>query len=138
MDDCVFCKIAAGDIPSTKVYEDDDVLAFMDIAPVVRGHVLVIPKQHYNPITETPDDALAKIVTVVKKVAGAQVKSLNADGINVTQANGSIAGQVIDHIHFHVIPRFEGDEHSWNAPQGRYDDENEATELAARIKDGLS
>jgi histidine triad (HIT) family protein len=138
MGDCVFCKIVAGEIPSTKVYEDDDVLAFMDIAPIVRGHVLVIPRKHYNPITDTPDETLAKIIAVVKKVAKAQVGSLHADAINVTQANGRLAGQVIDHVHFHVIPRFNDDEHSWNMPQGRYDDDKEAAELAESIKKGLT
>ncbi len=137
MGDCVFCKIVAGEIPSTKVYEDDDVLAFMDIAPIVKGHVLVIPKHHHNPITDTPDETLAKIIAVVKKVANSQVKFLQADGINVTQANGRLAGQVIDHVHFHVIPRFNDDEHSWHMPQGRYDDDKEAAELAKSIKKGL-
>ncbi len=110
--DCIFCKIVRGEIPSSKVYEDDDTLAFMDIGPVVKGHVLVIPKGHYDPITGTPPEILQKLILVVQRIAEAQINSLEADGINVAQANGSVAGQIIPHVHFHVIPRFEGDGHA--------------------------
>ena len=104
--DCIFCKIISGELPCTKIYEDDDTLAFLDIGPVAKGHTLVIPKQHADPIMDTPDDVLQKTIVVVKKVARALTKGLNANGINVTQANGHTAGQMVPHIHFHVIPRY--------------------------------
>jgi histidine triad (HIT) family protein len=137
-DDCIFCKIVANEIPSTRVYEDDDVLAFMDIGPIVKGHTLVIPKRHSDPITETPSALLQKIIVVVQKVARAQVTGLGADGINVTQANGAVAGQVVPHIHFHVIPRFEGDGHRWNWAAKAYDNPEETESYASRIRGALS
>lgn len=137
MTDCIFCKIIAGDIPSTKVYENDDVLAFMDIGPVVKGHVLVIPKQHYNPLTAVPDDVLGKVMAVVKRVAQAQVDGLQADGVNVHQANGTAAGQVVPHTHFHVIPRYANDGHHWNWSAQEYRDMAEAAALADRMKAAL-
>ncbi len=135
--DCIFCKIVEGELPCTKVYEDDDTLAFMDIGPVVKGHTLVIPKEHYDPITGTPPGVLQKLIVVVQKVAQAQIKGLGADGLNVTQANGSVAGQVVPHIHFHVIPRFESDGHKWNWLAKEYDNQEEMQAHADKIKEGL-
>jgi len=131
--DCLFCKIVAGQIPSTRVYEDPDTLAFMDIGPVVKGHTLVIPKQHYDPITNTPLEVLRKLIGVVQRIARAQVAGLGADGVNVSQANGRCAGQVVPHIHFHVIPRFETDGHKWNWIPKQYDNHEEMAQMAARI-----
>ena len=108
-DGCIFCRIVAGTIPGTKVYEDADVLVFMDISPVTKGHALVIPKAHHDPITNVPAALLQKVIVVVQKIAAAQVEWLKADGVNVTQANGKIAGQVIPHVHFHVLPRYDGE-----------------------------
>lgn len=136
-DNCVFCKIIANKLPSSKIYEDEFVLSFMDIGPVVKGHALVIPKAHYETITETPDDLLSKVVAVVKLVAAAQISGLKADGINVTQANGAVAGQVVSHIHFHVIPRFNNDNHSWNWRQKKYDTPVEMEDFAKRIRSAL-
>jgi len=136
-EDCIFCKIVAGEIPSTRVYEDDDILAFMDIGPVIKGHTLVIPKAHFDPITDTPADVLQKVIAVVQKVARAQVAGLGADGINVTQANGRVAGQVVPHVHFHVIPRFEGDGHRWNWAAKAYDSPEETASFASRIRDAM-
>ena len=134
---CIFCKIVAGEIPSAKVYEDADVLAFMDIGPVVKGHTLVIPKQHFDPITATPEPVLAKLLAVVKKIAQAQMNGLQAEGVNVMQMNGAAAGQVVPHIHFHVIPRFATDGHRWNWAAKKYDDPNEMKQLAAAIQAAL-
>jgi histidine triad (HIT) family protein len=120
------------------VYEDKDVLAFLDIGPIVKGHTLVIPKQHCDPITETPADLLRKLVVVVQEVAKAQVSGLDADGINITQANGSVAGQVIPHVHFHVIPRFNDDGHSWNWASKQYENEGEMRTLGDRIRNALA
>jgi len=131
---CIFCKIVAGEIPSTKVYEDEYVLAFMDIGPIVKGHVLVIPKVHYDPLTETPDEVLARCISVAKKVAQAQMSALGADGVNLHQANGSAAGQEVPHLHFHVIPRYNDDGHNWNWNAKEYDSVEEMGEKAEKLK----
>ena len=137
MNSCIFCKIVAGEIPSIRVYEDADVLAFMDIGPLVKGHTLVIPKSHHNLISETPDDVLAKVIAVVRKVAHAQKVGLGADGVNIHQANGAAAGQVVPHLHFHVVPRFHHDGHHWNWTPHPYADLSEASALASRIQSAL-
>ena len=112
--DCIFCKISAGALPCSKVYEDELSIAFMDIGPIIKGHTLVIPRAHHDPITDTPDDVLKHLICVVRTIARALTDGLGAEGVNVTQANGVSAGQVVPHIHFHVIPRFSDDGHSWN------------------------
>jgi histidine triad (HIT) family protein len=112
--DCIFCKLVAGEIPSTRIYEDEETLAFLDIAPIINGHTLVIPKRHVDPLTAAPPALLAACMATVQRVAQAQLDALGADGINVHQANGAAAGQVVPHLHFHVIPRFAGDGHHWN------------------------
>jgi histidine triad (HIT) family protein len=136
--DCLFCRIIQGELPATKVYEDQDVVAFMDIGPVVKGHTLVVPKAHHNPITDTPVEVLAKLIAVVQRIARAQIKGLQADGINVSQANGRTAGQVIPHIHFHVIPRFAADGHHWNWAPKEYDSTEEMQAFAERIRNALA
>ncbi len=135
--DCIFCKIVAGDLPCTRVYEDDDVLAFMDIGPIIKGHTLVIPKVHVDPLTSVPDELLSRLILMVRRIAGALMKGLDADGINVTQANGAVAGQVVPHLHFHVIPRFENDKHHWNWNATSYDTTEEMESVAAQIRSGL-
>lgn len=134
-DDCIFCKIIAGEIPSAKVYEDDAVLAFLDIGPVTKGHTLVIPKSHHATIAETPDEVLKSMIVVVRKVAQAQLSGLNAAGINVTQANGKLAHQEVPHIHFHVIPRFVDDGFNW--VPGTYDGRDDMEEVAGKIRKGM-
>lgn len=136
-EDCIFCKIVAGELPSFKIYEDSEALAFLDIGPLAKGHTLVIPKAHHDPITDTPPNVLKKLICVVRSVAEAQMKALNADGINVTQANGEAAGQIIGHIHFHVIPRFEEDGKPSNWRPGRYDSEDEISDYAERISGAM-
>jgi histidine triad (HIT) family protein len=136
-EDCIFCKIIAGQIPSSKIYEDEDTLAFMDIGPIVKGHILVIPKRHYAHLLETPDEVLAKLIKVVQKIAGAQKRALRADGVNIMQSNGRAAGQVVDHIHFHIIPRFNTDGHHWNWRAQKYADSKEMQALAEKIKNAF-
>jgi len=135
---CIFCEIVKGTIPCTKIYEDDDVLAFMDIGPVVKGHTLVIPKTHHNPITETPVAVLQKLIAVVQQVARAQVAGLAADGVNVSQANGQAAGQIVPHIHFHVIPRFAKDGHHRNWTPHQYTNSGEMNSFADRIRQSFA
>jgi len=108
--DCIFCKIIAGDIPSFKVYEDDKTLAFMDINPGNPGHVLVVPKAHSANIYEVSADDMAAAMATVQKVARAVRATLDPFGLNVVQANGPGAAQSVQHVHWHVLPRAEGDE----------------------------
>lgn len=136
--ECIFCKIIAGEIPSSKIYEDDNVIAIMDIGPVIKGHALVIPKGHYDPITETPDHVLGNVIAIVRKIAQAQMKGLHADGINVSQANGKCAGQMIPHIHFHLIPRYNNDPEPKNWKPGEYESQDEMLSYAERIREAVS
>ena len=121
MEECLFCKIVKGELPSSKIYEDEDTLAFLDLFPVNKGHSLVISKEHYENIFDVPAESLSKISSVMKNVADAVKKGVNADGISIAQSNGKDAGQVIPHIHFHVMPRFKDDGLKlW--PQGKYEE----------------
>jgi histidine triad (HIT) family protein len=110
MDDCIFCKIARGEIPCYKVYEDDDVLAFLDLSQTTKGHTLVIPKNHYDNFLFVPKDIVSKVFGAAQKVAQAQVASLGAEGINILNNTNSVAGQTVMHFHVHVIPRYVSDE----------------------------
>ena len=136
-DDCIFCRIVAGDLPAAKVYEDEHTLAFMDINPIASGHVLVIPKAHHDPLMATPDAVLQQLIVMVRRIAAAQVKGLGACAVNVTQANGSLAGQEVPHIHFHVIPRREGDTPVRNWEPTSYRDADEMAAVARTIGDAV-
>ena len=103
---CVFCAIEAGEIPSFKIYEDGQVLAFLDINPFSKGHTLVIPKVHCEGLLDAGEDVLAALVLRVKKVAGRLKSALGCDGFNILQNNGEAAGQTVKHIHFHIVPRY--------------------------------
>ncbi len=105
---CIFCAIAAGEIPSKKVYEDDEVYAFLDINPASEGHTLVIPKAHSEGLLDTEDKVLSSLISKVKKIAEMQKAAYNADGFNILQNNGEASGQTVKHIHFHIIPRYTG------------------------------
>lgn len=106
---CVFCKIVSGEIPAYKVFEDEKTLAFLDIKPVNPGHVLVIPKTHVKNLEEINQEDLATLIQVVKKIGGLLKDKLQVDGYNVISNNDAVAGQVIPHLHFHIIPRSSGD-----------------------------
>ncbi len=134
MNDCIFCKIVRGELPSAKVYEDADVLAFLDIGPIVKGHTLVIPKAHHDPLPAVPPALLAKVMAVVQWVAQAQLDGLSADGVNIHQSNGAVAGQIVPHVHFHVVPRFANDGHSWNWRAGSYSQPAEMSALAEKLR----
>ncbi len=107
-ENCIFCKIVCREAEASIVYEDAEVLAFMDIRPVQPGHTLVIPKQHYVDLFDTPEQLIASTHQVTKKVAAAVKAATHADGISIIQQNGKAAGQDIFHLHIHIIPRFEG------------------------------
>jgi histidine triad (HIT) family protein len=132
MEECIFCKIVRADIPSYKVYEDDYTLAFLDIAPVSKGHTLVIPKKHYVNFEDIPEEELSAVIKTVKRVGRMLKENFGVVGYNTQVNNDSIAGQIIPHIHFHLIPREEGDGlELW--PQGGYDP-GEAEEIIKKIR----
>lgn len=130
---CLFCKIIAGEIPAQKVCEDDTVLAFLDIHPVNIGHTLVIPKTHHTNLYDTPDETLARMMTIVKKLSIAIKSAMDADGINIEMNNDPVAGQIIFHSHMHIVPRLEGD--GFKHWRGARDyTEGEDIEVAQKIK----
>ena len=114
--DCIFCKIANGEIPSATLYEDEDFRVILDLGPASKGHGLILPKQHYANIYEIDETVAAKAFVLAKKMAGKMTKALNCDGFNVVQNNGTAAGQIVFHFHMHLIPRYEGEEDflKWN------------------------
>ena len=128
---CVFCAIAAGEIPCFKVYEDEVVLAYMDINPFTKGHVLVIPKVHTEGLLDTPDETLASVVSRVKKIAAHMKSALPCDGFNILQNNGEAAGQTVRHVHFHIVPRYGSEPILFESHKG---DMEELKSLAARIR----
>lgn len=107
--DCIFCKIVAGQIPVTKVFEDNVVLAFLDIGPISDGHTLVVPKRHFERLHDCQAEILAHIGSRLGKIAKAVAAGMNCDGYNVLCNNGRAAGQLVEHLHFHIIPRNVGD-----------------------------
>ena len=106
----VFCKIVNGDIPCYKVYEDDYVLAFLDISQVTKGHTLVIPKKHYDNFLAVPKELMHRVMDVAQRIGQVQIKFLNAKGVNILTNCYEAAGQTVNHFHVHVIPRYEGKE----------------------------
>lgn len=129
---CVFCKIAKKEILADVVYEDENALAFLDITPVNPGHVLLIPKEHYENLYDLPDDLLAKMAPIIKKLAVAVKNGINAEGINIGMNNERPAGQLVNHAHFHIMPRFSNDGHAhW---KGTPYQNNEAIKVAEKIK----
>ena len=107
--DCIFCKIIRNEIPSSKIFEDDKLIAFLDINPVNKGHVLIVPKEHLETLLDIPDSLMKEMMVAAKKVAKSMRKTLKADGINLGMNNFPPAGQAVMHAHMHVIPRFEND-----------------------------
>ena len=133
MSDCIFCKIIAGKIPSVKLAEDEDSLAFMDIGPIQPGHSLLIPKKHYERTVDMPGEEIGRLMTKLPALAKAIVAATGADGYNVFQMNGACAGQVVPHVHFHIIPRHNGDDIRFGWPAKKYG-EGEIEILAKKIR----
>lgn len=135
--DCVFCKIAAGEIPSLRVWESPHAVGFLDIGPLSAGHTLLIPKQHYENILDVPRDVLGMLIGDVQDVAKAVVRTTGAAGFNILQNTGAVSGQAVFHLHFHIIPRVVGDKlgYRWNA--GKYAN-GEAEALQDKIVRELS
>lgn len=109
MSDCIFCKIANGEIPSNTIYEDDDFRVILDNGPATKGHALVLPKKHYADLFKIPQEAVMGAVKVAQEVAGTIKNKLGCDGLNLVQNNGAAAGQTVMHFHLHIIPRYEND-----------------------------
>jgi len=135
MAECIFCKIISGEIPSEKIYENDKIMAFLDISPINLGHTLVIPKAHFETIAEMPDNILAELMAKTKMLSTAITKATKADGFNIGINNGKAAGQLVPHSHLHIIPRFKEDGlKSW---PGKTYAEGESKTIAEKIKKEL-
>lgn len=108
-DDCIFCKLANGVIPTNSIYEDDDFNVILDAAPATRGHALILPKEHADNLYELPDETAGKVLVLAKKLANKMSEKLGCDGLNLVQNNGAVAGQTVLHFHMHLIPRYKED-----------------------------
>ena len=133
--DCIFCKIIAKELPSADVYENELLVAFLDIHPVSVGHVLVVPKNHTNDFLSTDDMLLSNLLPSIKSIASAVMKGMGAHGCNISTNNGSAAGQVIFHLHWHIIPRFSSDGLKlWHSKEYR---EGEMEKVAKTIREHI-
>ena len=137
MTDCIFCKIVKGEVPAYKIYEDDNIVSFLDIFPIHPGHVLVVPKKHTVDIFDTDEETMQKMITVAKKLAPAVRKGAKADAINIGMNNGPDAGQEVPHVHMHIIPRYKDDGlKTWS--KNLYKDDKHKEELYEAIKRELA
>jgi histidine triad (HIT) family protein len=136
-EDCIFCKIIAGDIPAARVVEDDDALAFMDIGPVAEGHVLLIPKAHVATADEMTAEQASRVLGHLPALVRAVRDVTGCEGVNILQNNGAVAHQVVMHVHFHVIPRTSGDAFDFNWPAGKYPP-GKAEQLAEDLRNRLT
>ena len=133
MEDCIFCKIVDGKIPTAKIYENDKVISFLDIMPANKGHCLVVPKNHAQTLTEMSDDDLEATIKAAKKVARALSLSFGNGSFNLVMNNGKEAGQLVSHAHMHIIPRFQKDRLRIKWSHVKYE-EDEIKEYAEKIK----
>lgn len=122
-ENCIFCKIANGEIPSAALYEDDDFKVILDLGPATKGHALIIPKEHYANLYEIDDEIAAKAFKLAKKMVITLTDVLGCDGYNVVQNNGEAAGQTVFHFHIHLIPRYKGDKAGITWKTGKLTDE---------------
>lgn len=137
--DCIFCKIVADEIPGRKVFEDDEVLAFLDANPLAEGHTLVIPKDHYETLDEVPEETAARVFGVLHELNSVVQNAVDADGANVAFNDGKAAGQEVPHVHGHIIPRFDSDGgHPIHAVAGERPNlsDEELDKIAGAIHDG--
>ena len=123
-DDCIFCKIANGEIPSKTLYEDEDFRVILDLGPATRGHALILPKEHADNLYELPEETAARVFVLAKKMAAKMTEKLHCDGLNIVQNNGEVAGQTVHHFHMHVIPRHAGDDVQVTWKQGETESES--------------
>lgn len=133
-DNCIFCKIANGEIPSATLYEDEDFRVILDLGPASKGHALILPKEHYANLYELSDELAAKAMVLAKRMITKMQKVLNCDGYNVVQNNGETAGQTVFHFHMHLIPRYEGDNVGLGWHMGELTDEDRE-DILAKLKE---
>ena len=133
MKNCVFCRIVRGELPSARLYEDDLVFCFLDIAPINIGHALLIPKEHHTSITTVPASQLQRMLQVAPMIAQAIVRVVDGDGFNLHLANGACAGQVVPHTHLHIIPRLPTDGFSWGWRSLEYGSAAQKDELVQKV-----
>ena len=133
-ENCIFCKIAAGEIPSATLYEDDTFRVIMDIEPASKGHALILPKDHYANLYEMPDELAAKAMVIAKKMVTKMTEIVGCDGYNVLQNNGAVAGQTVFHYHMHLIPRYKDDDVTIEWKPGKLSEEVRA-DILAKIKE---
>lgn len=107
--DCIFCKIAGGEIPSKTLYEDDNFRVILDLGPATKGHALILPKEHYANLYELPEDTAGEAMKLAKKMVTKMTERLGCEGFNLVQNNGELAGQTVFHFHMHMIPRYHAD-----------------------------
>ena len=122
-ENCIFCKIAAGEIPSATLYEDDDFRVILDLGPASKGHALILPKEHYRNLYDIDEETLGRAALLAKKMVTKLTDVLGCDGYNVVQNNEPCAGQTVFHFHMHLIPRYEGDNVGLGWPVGELTDE---------------
>jgi histidine triad (HIT) family protein len=135
--ECIFCKIVSGEIPAVKVLDEESVLAFMDINPSSRGHMLIVPKNHAENIFEIPESDLATLIKAVKKCAGAAKDALRAEGVTILQLNGKASDQIVPHLHVHVIPRWENDGLSVSTWEMKPGDMEQIQDTAKKIREHI-
>ena len=123
-DNCIFCKLANGDIPTATLYEDDDFRVILDAGPATKGHALILPKEHYANLYELDDELAAKVLILAKKMITKLTDVLGCDGYNIVQNNGEAAGQTVFHFHLHMIPRYENDDSGFGWKVGTLTDED--------------
>ena len=126
MENCIFCKLANGEIPSATLYEDNDFRVILDMGPAAKGHALILPKSHAANIYEIPEDLAGKAMILAKKMAVKMTDALECDGFNIVQNNGEVAGQTVFHFHMHLIPRYKGDKAGFGWHPGTLTDEDKA------------
>lgn len=133
MENCIFCKIANGEIPSACIFENKEFRVILDVGPATKGHVLILTKEHYDNIFDIDAETAGRLFSLASVVARAMKKTLCCDGMNLLQNNGTIAGQTVFHFHLHLIPRYEGDQVQVKWPQGTISDE-EKNDIVNMIK----
>ena len=136
MSDCIFCKIAGGEIPSATIYEDKDFRVILDLGPASKGHALILPKEHYANLYEIPDELAGKAIVLAKKIITAMTEVLGCDGYNIVQNNGEAAGQTVFHFHIHLIPR-NNEDHvgvTWTPGKLTEEDKNEILDKISKIQ----
>lgn len=132
MENCIFCKIADGEIPAATLYEDEDFRVILDLGPASKGHALILPKAHAANIYELPDELAGKAMILAKKMACKMTEALKCDGFNIVQNNGETAGQTVFHFHMHLIPRYKGDQIGLSWTPGKLS-EDEREEILAKL-----